>query len=344
MQSPADTFHATTGSSWYLTADAPDLLTRYLTEKAFLSEGESITEVVSAGEGNMNIALKVSTDMRTFVVKQSRPWVARFPDIPAPIGRIGVEHAYLQATAGVTALSSRQPQVLYYDADNYVLILEYLAEAVDMSYLYRAIKPLTMSAVNGLADYLSHLHKIPAGDFPVNRDLRALNHAHIFELPFQPDNGFPLDDILPGLGALAKPYQHDEVLRAAAAKLGEVYLSDGPVLVHGDFYPGSFMQREAGVFVIDGEFAHPGRPEFDVGVIAAHLQLAGLPWTDFVYRHYQKAPDFDHLLIHRFRAVEIMRRLIGIAQLPVALSLEERAGLLAQSREMLVNDNPGRPM
>ena len=103
------------------------------------------------------------------------------------------------------------------------------------------------------------------------------------------------------------------------------------------------MQRDADVFVIDGEFAHPGRAEFDVGVIAAHLQLAGLAWTDFMYRHYRKAADFDHLLIHRFRAVEIMRRLIGIAQLPVTLNLEERAALLAQSREMLVNDNPGRP-
>jgi len=200
-----------------------------------------------------------------------------------------------------------------------------------------------MSAINQLADYLSTLHTIPVQGFPKNHDLRALNHAHIFDLPFRPDNGFPLDDTLPGLGDLAKPYQNDAELRTAVTKLGEVYLSDGSTLVHGDFYPGSFMQRGADVFVIDGEFAHPGRAEFDVGVMAAHLQLAGLPWTEFVYRHYRKSADFDHLLIHRFRAVEIMRRLIGIAQLPVSLNLEERAALLAQSREMLVNDNPGRP-
>lgn len=343
MPTPTDIFQETTGSSWLLTTDSPDLLQRYLEEQNFLNPEETVTEVVSAGEGNMNVALKVMTTERVFVVKQSRPWVARFPDIPAPVGRIGVENAYLQAAGKMENLANRQPKVLLYDAVSYVLILEYLEGAQDMSYLYRAIRPLTMSAINQLADYLSILHTIPVVDFPKNRDLRALNHAHIFDLPFRPDNGFPLDDILPGLGDLAKPYQNDAQLRAAAAKLGEVYLSDGPTLVHGDFYPGSFMQRGADVFVIDGEFAHPGRAEFDVGVMAAHLQLAGLPWTDFVYRHYRKSPDFDHLLIHRFRAVEIMRRLIGIAQLPVELSLEERAGLLAQSREMLVNDNPGRP-
>lgn len=343
MQTPADTFQATTGSSWYLSEDNPELLQKYLAGRGFLREEEAVTEVALAGEGNMNVTLKVTTSARTFVVKQSRPWVARFPDIPAPVGRIHTEHAYLQATAGTEALANRQTEVLHYDADNYVLILEYLAGAQDMSYLYRAIRPLTMSAINQLADYLSVLHTIPVGNFPANRELRALNHAHIFDLPFRPDNGFALDDVLPGLADLAKPYQNDPVLRAAASKLGEVYLSDGPTLVHGDFYPGSFMQREAEVFVIDGEFAHPGRAEFDVGIMAAHLQLAGLPWTDFVYRHYRKAPDFDHVLIHRFRAVEIMRRLLGIAQLPVELSLEERAGLLAQSREMLVNENPGRP-
>lgn len=343
MQTPTDTFRAATGSSWLLTAEAPEQLQQYLKDQAFLNPEETVAEVVSAGEGNMNVTLKVTTSERVFVVKQSRPWVARFPDIPAPVGRIGVEHAYLQATSETEGLANRQPRVYHYDAANFVLILEYLDDAQDMSYLYRAIRPLTMSAVNQLADYLSTLHTLPAGDFPANRELRALNHAHIFDLPFQPDNGFPLDDILPGLGALAKPYQEDDELRAAAAKLGEVYLTDGPTLVHGDFYPGSFMQREGEVFVIDGEFAHPGRAEFDVGVMAAHLQLAGLPWTEFVYRHYRKSPDFDHLLIHRFRAVEIMRRLIGIAQLPVELDLEQRAALLTQSREMLVNDNPGRP-
>ncbi|MEM6770439.1 MAG: hypothetical protein AAF597_07655, partial [Bacteroidota bacterium] len=139
MHTPADTFKAATGSAWFLTANQLETIQQYLSEQGLLEAEEAVTEVASAGEGNMNVTLKVTTSQRTIVLKQSRPWVARFPDIPAPIGRIGVEYAYLQATAKVAGLASRQPKVLHYDAENFAMVLEYLDGAKDMSYLYRAI-------------------------------------------------------------------------------------------------------------------------------------------------------------------------------------------------------------
>lgn len=317
-----------------LSVTDPAGIQNYLTERDFLLAGESVQEVAPAGEGNMNVTLKIITDQRTFILKQSRSFVAKYPSIPAPIGRIKVERAYLAATEKDDVLSARQPKVLDYDEANYAMILEHLDGAADMSSLYTDASGVTEDMVQQLGEYLTVLHQLPVAGFPENKDLRLLNHAHIFDLPFRPDNGFPLDDIFSGLGEVAKPYQNDEALRRAAAELGEIYLSNGPTLVHGDFYPGSLMSRNGEVLIIDGEFAHPGRAEFDLGVLLAHLQLAGLTNAG-ILNAYQPKAELDTNLMYRFQAVEIIRRLIGIAQLPVGLSLAERGNLLASAKSVL---------
>ena len=53
-----------------------------------------------AGEGNMNHTLRIVTDVDSIVLKQSVPYVAKYPDIPAPINRDRVEAAFYQALVG----------------------------------------------------------------------------------------------------------------------------------------------------------------------------------------------------------------------------------------------------
>jgi len=65
-------------------------------------------------------------------------------------------------------------------------------------------------------------------------------------------------------------------LTLRAKELGDLYLSDGPTLLHGDFYPGSWLRTTQGIRIIDPEFAFTGAAEFDVGVFAAHLAFTGL--------------------------------------------------------------------
>jgi 5-methylthioribose kinase len=317
-----------------LSAD-PAIIHSYLAEQNFLLPKEEVNSAGSAGEGNMNVTLRVTTNQRTFILKQSRPFVAKYPDIPAPIGRIAVERSFLQATLQNDELASRSPAVLHYDAANFAMVLEFLDGARDMSYLYNKDAVFTEEMNRQLGAYLSALHQVPVGDFPENNDLLALNHAHVFDLPFRTDNGFPLNDMLSGLGEVARKYQEDDALRSAAKELGEVYLANGPTLVHGDFYPGSFMERDGNVLVIDGEFAHPGRAEFDVAILQAHLRMAGKS-TDGFQDHYKAPTGFDWPLAKRFQGVEIMRRIIGIAQLPLELSLEEREELLATAYKLVL--------
>ena len=338
MESNAKRFLNATGSEWYLTADTPERTQQYLNQLGFLLPAERILAATVAGEGNMNLALRVFTDRRHFILKQSRPWVAKFPNLSAPAERILVERDYLKATTENRLLSAYSPELLKADAANFVLLMEDLGEARDLSAIYQDKDGLSDQELTGMLHYLSVLHKIPGNEFSANRTLRQLNHAHIFDLPLRPDNGFPLDALYPGLGKVARPLQHDEKLKIRASELGEVYLADGPVLVHGDFYPGSLMSDKGHLYVIDGEFAHPGRPEFDVGILKAHLILAGAPrpQVEMIEKQYDAPESFDQSLADAFCQVEIIRRLIGIAQLPLTLSLDDRQKLLDGARAALV--------
>ncbi|WP_168797623.1 phosphotransferase [Neolewinella litorea] len=335
---PYERFRNLTGSPHFLTVAKPERVREYLAELDFLIPGEEVLQVAPAGEGNMNVTLRVISNRRQFIVKQSRPWVAKFPNIEAPLSRILVERHFHQAVAGDHFLLGRMPEILRADARNFVLILEDLGLVPDMSSIYQAGEDISRTQLATLLHFASRLHHLKVQEFADNRDLKLLNHRHIFDLPFRADNGFPLDAIYPGLAAVALPFQHDERLREVARELGELYLTKGTVLIHGDYYPGSFLTTEKRVFVIDAEFAHLGRPEFDIGVLMAHLLMSRAAEKRILQidTDYAKPPGFDVALARRFCYVEIIRRIIGIAQLPISLSLDERKQLLERSRAGLL--------
>lgn len=335
---PIERFKWQTGSSYYLTSDEPARVGEYLNDIDFLIPGEEMVGVEPAGEGNMNVTLRVITSRRRFVLKQSRPWVARFPELEAPVTRIHVEKAFQQAVADNHFLVGHMPEVLRADRDNYVLIFEDLGIVEDLSTIYAVDASLTRNQLGTLLIFAAKLHQQPVTDFPDNGELKLLNHAHIFDLPLRPDNGFPLDAIYPGLASVALPFQHDLRLREAVSRLGTIYLEKGKRLIHGDFYPGSFLDVEGRVFVIDAEFAHLGRPEFDIGVLMAHLLMSRASEKRILQidTDYEKAPGFEPELARQFCYVEVIRRLIGIAQLPISLSFDERKQLLERARARLV--------
>ncbi len=337
-QDLSERFKLETGSRYYLSAQGQEEMATYLSEQGFLIPGEEVMAVVPAGEGNMNATLRVLTSRRCIIVKQSRPWVARFPHLDAPVERILIERNFHQAIARHRFLSGHMPDLLRADAENYVIILEDVGPVDDLSVIYSEQASMGRKQLTTLLRYASDLHTLEVGSFPSNRLLKKLNHAHIFDLPFRRDNDFPLDAIYPGLAAVAVPYQHDGRLRSAVAELGEIYLGEGEHLVHGDFYPGSFLQEEDRLYVIDAEFAHLGRPEFDIGVLMGHLLMsqASEKRIHQIEADYKKPAGFDVALARSFCYVEIIRRIIGIAQLPLTLNLDERKHLLERAREGLL--------
>lgn len=317
-------------------ADGTDLqgLTTYLQTISFLDTNELIEGTSIPGAGNMNYVIRVKTNQRSFILKQSRPWVEKYPSIAAPIERIHVETLYYAQVATVAALTPYSPKVLFADKANFILLLEDLGALQDLSYLYEGTASISDEDIVSLANYAAQLHQLELDDFPENQAMRELNHAHIFDIPFQENNGLDLEAIQIGLSDLATQIRADKELLNSIAACGSLYLSDmGISLVHGDYYLGSIMRTAERLFVLDPEFCFFGYAEFDLGVFVAHIQMAKQPIDriDLFLDTYSKATFADKQLVFAFAGIEIMRRLLGVAQLPLKLSLEEKEELIRKA-------------
>lgn len=305
-----------------------------LSDKGWTKNNEQIIAVEKPGEGNMNVVLRVITDYRSFILKQSRPFVQKYQQIEAPLERIGVEQQFYKAIQS-DDLQPHTPKILGYDAINYILILEDLGNCEDMSSVYQ-LKNVSDNLVKKLTDILKTIHEsdIPS-DFPDNLEMRKLNHQHIFELPFLVDNGFSLDDIQPGLQVLSIPYKNDTILKETVSEIGSMYLQEGNTLLHGDYYPGSWMTEKDNLYVIDPEFAFVGFAEFDLGVMAGHLLLATNDEGNIenILQNYDG--PVDKKLVKKMAGIEIMRRIIGLAQLSLKRTLVEKEHLLKLAHKLI---------
>ncbi|MFT7693924.1 MAG: 5-methylthioribose kinase [Candidatus Latescibacterota bacterium] len=313
----------------------------YLRERGWLEDTERVEALTRAGEGNMNCTLRVNTTTRSFIAKQSRPWVEKYPDIAAPEERVLMEAMFYQAVGHHTEIAERMPRLLDCDEENYVVLLEDLGETADFTSIYndgqQDVPPLRQ-----LCRWLAALHEVSFAAETrrqlENRSMRQLNHEHLYHFPLLADNGLDLDAITPGLKERAVRLISNASYVRAISELGQLYLQDGGHLLHGDFYPGSWVHSSDDVWVIDPEFCFFGRSEFDVGIIIAHLLLAARPldYAGQVFDYYAAPSAFSNELALRFAGMEIMRRLIGVAQLPLAAGLEFKTQLLDLSEQLLL--------
>ena len=86
MSSRAE-FHKSHPDVYFLDASDLSAMADYL--------NEHVSSAAPAGDGNMNYTLRVHTPKRSFIVKQARPWVEKYPHIQAPWDRALMEaHFY----------------------------------------------------------------------------------------------------------------------------------------------------------------------------------------------------------------------------------------------------------
>ncbi len=305
--------------AFFLDANDPRAMSLYLREAGWLGTHEDLLNVEPAGEGNMNYTLRIRTSTRSFILKQSRPWVEKYPDITAPRDRALIEARFYRLAGTVPVLAARMPKLLGTDDTARLLCLEDLGPARDFTSLYAGAR-LTTAELASLIEWLSVLHASFRyyNDKPslANREMRALNHMHIFVLPLasEPSSEF----------------------KREVTRLGEEYLKQGDCLLHGDFFPGSWLQSLEGIRVIDPEFCFFGPPEFDLGVMLAHLTFAGYDMPELSRLLSIYGAGIQERMVIQFAGVEIMRRLIGVARLPLTLDAQATARLLARSREMVL--------
>ena len=314
----------------------------YLKEQAWLQHGEKIVALEKPGEGNMNFTLRIKTDERSFIIKQSRDYVEKYPQVAAPAERALREAEFYQLIAGESQLKEKMPQLLGVDHRNHVLKLEDLGNGVDYTFLYEKDKRLEDSELQEIVTFAARLHQSininTTQERLTNRNMRKLNHEHIFIYPYLENNGLDLDEILPGLKKIGDSFKKDRILKKAVEKLGQRYLEDGNTLLQGDYFPGSWLKTKDGLKIIDPEFCFFGDVEFEIGVMLAHLKMADQPEATVkkALNIYRELSSIDEELCRKFMAIEILRRILGLAQLPLSLDLEERKALIEESRRILV--------
>lgn len=339
MSSPStlkERFERECGARFFLDPSDLTSLDSHLRKLGWI-ENDRVRSAARIGDGNMNLTVRVRLERRTAILKQARPWVEKYPHIAAPVSRAGVEAAFYSVAAQHPAVNRHMPGLLGGDPESYLLFLEDLGHSADLTSLYTGAG-LSTTEGEELIGYLNALHA--AGIPPelrntfANRAMRALNHAHQYDIPLKAENGLDLDRITPGLSRAVAEVKSNPAYCAAVAGLGSRYLEDGGTLLHGDFFPGSWLRTPAGIKIIDPEFCFLGCAEYDLGILHAHLLMTHHDNLWPALRACYNGPA-DWTLAGRFAGAELMRRLIGVAQLPLHATLEQKRQWLELSRKFV---------
>ncbi len=311
-----------------------------LRELGWLPDSRMVASTEIAGAGNMNRVERVTfDDGSSLILKRANPWVEKYPGIPAPVERSAVEAAFYEAVAG-TGVGAAMPLLLASDPESAAMLLADLGPGVDGMAAYTGAT-ISHAELDAIADWMRALHGLPvANDHPfANHAMRALNAEHIFDFPLAPDSGFDCDAIVPGLQGHADRLKADSAFIAAVQSMKSLYLDErAGVLLHGDLYPGSWLTTPQGLFIIDPEFCWVGPREWDVGVLIAHLKLSRQPGAATTRVLARYGEPLDTQMLERIIGIEIMRRLIGVAQLPLPYGVEDRAALLEAARALVLGE------
>lgn len=321
-----------------------NLLQKYLSDQEWIDTRELVNQASIPGAGNMNYTLRIHTNVRTFIIKQSRAYVEKYPQVAAPEDRVLREAEFYTLIIASPELKARTPELLNVDRVNHVLMMQDLGAGSDYSRLYKQGEVIDKADLLTIMDFAATLHTTIDSKItkkPIrNREMRKLNHEHMYIYPYMEENWLNLDDILPGLAEVANPYKQNERLKLKAIELGQKYLSDGAVLLHGDYFPGSWLRTDTGIKIIDPEFCFFGMPEFEIGVTIAHLMMADQETAliETALAHYRSKVNIDDNLRAQFTAGELIRRILGLAQLPLTIDLGKRRELLAYASNVLLNN------
>jgi 5-methylthioribose kinase len=301
----------------------------YLASVGILPQGAAAA-VEPVGDGNINWVRRVRAGADSWVVKQARPALERFPEYCVSSERIVFEARFYETAAPLDRMGVC-PRVLHFDPRERVLVLEDLGDAERLDAALERAADVTPVA-RTLAAFLADLHRATtaaglAARF-ANHEMRGLHGDHIFVLPFR-ENDFPLS---PALRERASELRGDAALLASIDAAHARYLEPVGALVHGDVQPANVLLPASGPRLIDAEIAHVGDPAFDLGQLVGHLLLpaaargraaAARPAVDAAWSVWAQATGQGpaaRRAVARYAGIELLRRTLGAARVPAVAS------------------------
>lgn len=324
----------------------------YLRKIGVLPPGEEIGVEV-AGDGNINWVRRARRggDGGSWVVKQARPALERFPEYRVSTDRIVVEARYYETVAPFDR-GRVCPRVFHFDAEAKVLVLEDLGDVERLDRAQARGADVT-AAARRIAAFLAAVHAGTRGlDLAArfrNEEMQRLHGDHIFHLPYR-ENDFPLS---PVLRARARAIGRDRALVDTIDAAHARYLEPRGALIHGDVQSANVLLPAPGARLLDAEIAHIGDPAFDLGTFVAHLLGAPLarsaggeavPTVEAAWGSYRDAAGATACFrdVARYAGVELLRRAIGAARAPWAL-VDEAAKRVLDVGIALATSPPEEP-
>lgn len=338
-----------TSSGMQITLDESNVF-KYLRERGLLASGEEAS-LEEAGDGNINWVRRVrGAGQRSWVLKQARPALERFPEYRVTTERLVFEARYYEVTARFDT-GRILPRVLHFDEAWRVLVLEDLGDAERLDHAF-ARRADTARPLRALATFLGAVHagtRDPdLAERFTNGEMQRLHGDHIFQLPYR-ENEFPLSS---AMRARAEAIWRDSELVGRIDAAYQRYLEPHGALVHADAQSGNVLLAERGPVLLDAEIAHIGDPAFDIGILLAHVLLPGVAagdaarseslargtWQAYAESHGDEALP-SQVDVMRYAGIELLRRCLGAARVPAVES--DDAGLaVVEAGLRLVREPP----
>lgn len=258
----------------------PEDVQRYAVEVLHRFAPEEETECREIGDGNINYVFQVRSrkDGRSVIVKQADK-LLRSSGRPLDIYRNKIEAETLKLEASLAP--GFIPEVYYYDETMAALSME------DISAYKNLRKELAAGRVYGhLAENLSAFlaqSLLPTTDlvmdrrekkervkFFTNPELCDITEDLVLTEPYYDYKGRNI--LTAGNEDFVRTFLYEDAdLHAQVGMLRNNFMNNAQALLHGDLHSGSIFANEAGVKIIDPEFAFYGPMGYDIGNVIGNL-------------------------------------------------------------------------
>ena len=239
-------------------------------------------QVEEIGDGNLNLVFLVRGINGAAIVKQALPYIRLVGDSwPLPLNRAFFEYNALLRQAERDPGSV--PEVLYFDEDQSLIVMEFL----DQHVILRSML-IAGARVNDLGTRLGQFiartafrgsdlalpileRKSDTKLFLDNHALCSITEALVFTDPY---HYAELNHHNPAIDGVVADLRQNITLKAEAQALMTKFVANSETMLHGDLHTGSVMCTEDSIRVIDPEFATYGPMGFDLGMLLANLVMA----------------------------------------------------------------------
>ena len=239
-------------------------------------------QVEEIGDGNLNLVFLVRGKKGAAIVKQALPYIRLVGDSwPLPLNRAFFEYHALIRQAERDPGSV--PEVLYFDEDQALIVMEFL----DQHVILRSML-IAGARVNNLGTRLGQFiartafrgsdlalpiveRKSDTKLFLDNHALCNITESLVFTDPY---HDAELNHHNPAVDGVVADLRQNIKLKAEAQALLTKFVANSETMLHGDLHTGSVMCTEDSIRVIDPEFATYGPMGFDLGMMLANLVMA----------------------------------------------------------------------